>query len=167
MFWFSFFISHHSPPFPRRGQTLQSKVRGGHPPIHQNNIFTTFVIMRSKKIHNRKYLEKFRKELRNNLTPAEAVLWSSLQRKQLDGRKFRRQHSIGNYITDFYCPSEKIAIELDGADHFTPEGSEADETRSSYLQELDIKVLRYENRDIYYNLEAVLEDIKTNFKNIK
>jgi len=122
--------------------------------------------MLPKKIHNRKYLEKFRKELRSNLTPAEAVLWSSLQRKQLDGRKFRRQHSIGNYITDFYCPSEKLVIELDGADHFTPEGSEADEIRNSYLQELDIKVLRYENRDIYYNLEAVLDDIKTNFKYI-
>ena len=117
-----------------------------------------------KKIFNRKALKQFRKELRTNLTPAEAVLWTSLQRKQLEGRKFRRQHSIGNYIVDFYCPSEKLAIELDGAEHFTPEGSDADEARDLYLSNLGIKVLRYENRDIYNNLEAVLEDIKNSFK---
>ena len=119
--------------------------------------------MSLEKIHNRKHLEKFRKELRNNLTPAEAVLWSSLQKKQLEGRKFRRQHSIGKYIADFYCPSEKLVIELDGAGHFTPEGSDADEIRDSYMKRLGIKVLRYENREIYYNLEAVLENIKNSF----
>ena len=117
-----------------------------------------------KKIFNRKPLKQFRKELRTNLTPAEAVLWTSLQRKQLEGRKFRRQHSIGNYIVDFYCPSEKLAIELDGAEHFTPEGSDADEARDLFMANLGIKVLRYENRDIYNDLEAVLEDIKNSFK---
>jgi very-short-patch-repair endonuclease len=116
-----------------------------------------------KKIFNKKHLKGFRQELRNDLTPAEAVLWTALQMKQLDGRKFRRQHSIENYIVDFYCPSEKIAIELDGKDHFTIEGSDSDDVRDSYLNDLGIKVLRYENRDIYNNLDAVLEDIKNNF----
>lgn len=116
-----------------------------------------------KRIFNRKPLKQFRKDLRTNLTPAEAVLWTSLQKKQLDGRKFRRQHSIGKYIVDFYCPTEKIAIELDGAGHYTPEGGDYDEERDNYIGNLGITVLRYENRDIYNNLEAVLEDIKANF----
>ncbi|MHA6250128.1 endonuclease domain-containing protein [Pontibacter sp. CAU 1760] len=64
-------------------------------------------------LHNRKYLKENRRELRHNLTPAEAELWKHLQGSQLAGRKFRRQHSIGNFILDFYCSSEKMAIELD------------------------------------------------------
>ena len=71
------------------------------------------------KIHNRKYLKEIRRILRKNLTPAEALLWKALQKSQLDGKKFRRQHSVGNYILDFYCPAEKIAIELDGMPHFS------------------------------------------------
>ncbi len=68
-------------------------------------------------LHNRKYLKENRKMLRSNLTPAEAELWKHLKSSQLYGRKFRRQHSIGNFILDFYCPSEKLAIELDGQIH--------------------------------------------------
>jgi len=116
-----------------------------------------------KQISNRKPLKQFRKELRNNLTPAEAVMWTYLQKKQLEGRKFRRQHGIGNYIVDFYCPAEKLAVELDGAGHFTPEGSDYDIERDAYLNGLGVKVLRYENRDVWNNIEAVLDDIKRNF----
>lgn len=69
------------------------------------------------KLHNRKHLKDFRKELRNNSTKAESRLWKVLRKRQLEGRKFRRQHSIGNYIVDFYCPEEKLIVELDGAIH--------------------------------------------------
>ncbi|MBT8319810.1 MAG: DUF559 domain-containing protein, partial [Gramella sp.] len=71
-----------------------------------------------KRIHNKKYLERFRKKLRKSLTPAEATLWKHLQNRKLKGRKFRRQHSIVNYIIDFYCPEERLAIELDGQGHY-------------------------------------------------
>ena len=121
--------------------------------------------MADKKIFNRKRLKNFRKELRNNLTPAEALLWSALKNKQLSGRKFRRQHSMGKYVVDFYCPSEKLVVELDGAGHFTPEGSDHDEIRDEFIKGLGIKILRYENNEMYKNLEAVLEDIKSNFRN--
>jgi len=57
----------------------------------------------SKRLHNRKYLKQFRQDLRNEMTFSEARLWSCLKGKQLEGRKFRRQHSIGNYIVDFFC----------------------------------------------------------------
>ena len=80
-------------------------------------------------IHNLKALENNRKQLRNNLTPAEAALWKMLQNSQLEGRKFRRQHSVGNYILDFYCPSERLCIELDGAYHFTEQGESYDQER--------------------------------------
>ncbi len=92
-------------------------------------------------------------------------MWKTLQKKQLEGRKFRRQHSIGNYIVDFYCPKEKLVIELDGAGHFTPEGSDQDEKRDTYMNGLGIKVLRFENRDVFNNLDAVLEVIRSKFKN--
>jgi len=116
------------------------------------------------KIHNLKRLEKFRKKLRKSLTPAEAVLWNAIKNKQLEGRKFRRQHSIGNYIVDFYCPQEKLVIELDGAGHFTHEGNEKDEVRDNYLNSLGIRVIRFENKELYHNLEAVLKVISDNFK---
>ena len=84
-------------------------------------------------INNKPSLKPYRKQLRNNLTSAEATLWKHLQRKQLEGRKFRRQHSVGNYILDFYCPAEKLCVELDGAAHFTESGVESDQKRTIYL----------------------------------
>jgi len=117
----------------------------------------------SMPIHNRKYLKQFRKDLRNNLTSAEATLWKAIQRSQLEGRKFRRQHSVGNYILDFYCPKENLAVELDGQEHFTASGSERDFVRDEYLKTLNIRVLRFENKIVFDNLEGVLEEIKSNF----
>jgi len=66
------------------------------------------------KLNNLSYLNSTRKYLRENMTQAELVLWEVLKDKKLCGRKFRRQHSIGFYIADFYCPSENLIIELDG-----------------------------------------------------
>ena len=82
--------------------------------------------------HNRKRFEERRKSLRKKLTAAEATLWNLLKGKQLEGRKFRRQHSVGKYILDFYCPSERLAIELDGEHHFTDDGLAYDEKRTIF-----------------------------------
>ncbi len=90
-------------------------------------------------INNKSSLHPYRKQLRHSLTPAEAALWKHLQRKQLEGRKFRRQHSVGNYILDFYCPAEKLCIELDGDAHFTESGVDYDNKRTAYLNDLDIR----------------------------
>ncbi len=105
-----------------------------------------------------------RRELRNNLTPAEAELWKHLQNGKLEGRKFRRQHSIGHCIADFYCPSEKLVIELDGQTHFTYPGFDSDEKRTAYLNSLGYTVVRFENKYVFQSLEEVLEEIKTHFK---
>jgi very-short-patch-repair endonuclease len=115
-------------------------------------------------IHNRPVLKSRRKELRNNSTPAEKLLWGMLQHSNLGGYKFRRQHSVGSYILDFFCPSENIAVELDGDSHFTDEAIEYDLERTAYLNALNIKVLRFLNTDVYNNrnvvCEKILEEIK-------
>ena len=116
-----------------------------------------------KQLNNLPHLKTLRKELRNNLTPAEAALWKALKRGQLDGRKFRRQHSVGNYILDFYCPQEKLAVELDGRHHFSEAGFEADSERTEFLNRHVIRVLRFENKDVFEHLEGVLEEIRLAF----
>jgi len=118
---------------------------------------------RGGKINNLPHLKTFRKQLRNNLTPAEAKLWTCLKGKQLDGRKFRRQFSVANYILDFYCPSEKLAIELDGQGHFEATQAQYDYERDLFLQHFGIKVLRFENKVVWNNLEGLLEEVKRNF----
>ena len=120
--------------------------------------------MKNKPIHNRKHLESFRKELRENLTSAEAFLWKHLQRKQLKGRKFRRQHSIENFIVDFYCPEEKLIIELDGEIHKNATAEEKDRKRDKRLEELGFKVLRFENKMVFDFLPSVLKEIDDNFE---
>lgn len=115
------------------------------------------------KIANLPYLKTFRRELRNNLTPAEAALWKMLKGKQLEGRKFRRQHSVGNYILDFYCPSEQIAIELDGQGHFEATQAEYDRERDLFLNHYGIRVLRFENKWVWDNPEGLLDTVRGYF----
>ncbi len=76
-----------------------------------------------KRSFNRKEKEVQRKELRSNGTKYEATLWLILKNRQIDGVRFRRQFSVGEYILDFYCPELKLGIELDGQGHYTIEGS--------------------------------------------
>jgi len=94
--------------------------------------------MKTTSWQNRSELKQTRAALRQNLTPAEAILWEALQNSQLSGRKFRRQHSVGNYVLDFYCPSERLAVELDGQGHFTVSGEAADVLRTAHLTRVGI-----------------------------
>lgn len=119
---------------------------------------------RNKKIINRPYLRDTRKQLRQNLTPAEAALWDIIKNKQIDGRKFRRQVSIENYIVDFYCAEEKLVIELDGSVHNHPEVAENDKYRDERLRDLGYSVLRFENEDVFKLMEWVRDEIKKCFK---
>ena len=104
------------------------------------------------------------RQMRLTLTPAEARLWKYLQNHQLAGRKFRRQHSVGPYVLDFYCPREHLAVELDGAAHDQELAAQRDEIRTRYLESHGIKVVRFENRDVMNNLEGVLQMIKDCFR---
>ena len=113
--------------------------------------------------HNLPQKKEDRGTLRNALTPAEATLWKSLKGGQLAGRKFRRQHSVGAYILDFYCPEERIAVELDGAGHYTTTGNLHDTARTACLNTLGIQVIRFENKLIWSDLTSVLHTIESKF----
>ena len=73
--------------------------------------------------------------------------------------KFRRQHSIGNYIVDFYCPAVKLVIEVDGAHHFLPENMFYDQERTNYLEGLGLRVVRFTNREVWSNIAGVIGQI--------
>jgi len=120
--------------------------------------------MSKQNIHSKAELQQFRKELRQNLTPAEAYLWSYLKARKFEGKRFTRQHSIAKYIVDFYCPSEKLIIELDGEVHNNTMAHDYDTIRTKDLNTLGYKVLRFENKMVFDNLASVLKEIKDNFK---
>ncbi len=115
--------------------------------------------MKSKIIFNRKSLKSFRSSLRDKSTSAEAALWEMLKSRKLEGRKFRRQYSIGNYIVDFCCPSAKLVIELDGAPHGEYHKIQEDENRDKFLESLGFNVLRFENRFVFQEPEYLISEI--------
>lgn len=110
-----------------------------------------------RKIHNLKNRETIRKKFRKSSTPQEVILWSRLRRNQL-GYKFRRQHSIGKYIVDFYCAKKKLVIEIDGSQHIEKQ-KEYDEQRDVYLKDLGFDVLRFWDNEINNNLDGALVKI--------
>ncbi|MEW5798092.1 MAG: DUF559 domain-containing protein [Bacteroidota bacterium] len=104
-------------------------------------------------------LEQFAKEHRKNPTQAEAVLWERLKSKALENYKFRRQHIIGRYITDFVCLSKNLVIEIDGLIHQLPENKENDGIRTQWLEEHGYRVIRFSNEEVLQNLDVVLNKI--------
>lgn len=100
-----------------------------------------------------------RKMLRKNMPQAEVILWSKLKDKGLDGYKFRRQYSVDQFVIDFYCPHLKMAIEIDGDSHFREGADIADKERQTIIESFGITFLRFTNKEIYENIEGVLEKI--------
>ena len=112
----------------------------------------------SDQIHNRNELKEIRQDLRNDPTPEEEKLWQHLKGKQL-GYKIRRQHSVLNYVIDFYCAPKRLGIELDGAHHYTKEGRENDVEREEDLKTLEIKIIRFPNSMVRDKINEVLNRI--------
>ena len=112
--------------------------------------------MLPRKLNSIEELKPLRKRLRRALTPAEAALWSLLGKSRLQGRKFRRQHSIGPYVVDFYCAQERLVIELDGAAHDSARRVDHDRNRTRFLEELGLRIVRIENREVFDNPDGVL-----------
>jgi very-short-patch-repair endonuclease len=98
------------------------------------------------------------KEMRNNPTHTEMVLWSYLKTKPF-GYKFRRQHPLGNYIVDFFCYKLKLVIEADGRIHQKEDIRKYDEERDRYIKEKGIFLLRVANDEVKSNLDQVIETI--------
>jgi len=114
-------------------------------------------------IYNKSKQKEKRRELRQKSTKTEIILWGILRNRQL-GAKFRRQYSIGYYITDFCCPTKKVVIELDGEYHNEKEQIYYDNERQKTIEELGFKVLRFTNKEIEKELDKVIEKIKKYIK---
>lgn len=117
-----------------------------------------------ERFHNRMRLEERRKRLRNRATPAERALWQMLRRRQLEGRKFRCQHSLGPFIVDFCCPAERLAVELDGAVHDDPARAAYDAGRHAFLRKEGVRVVRFENRQVFEQPDMVRAGIAHHFE---
>ena len=109
-----------------------------------------------KRMHNPTLTAPSRK-LRTNMTPQERRLWYKFLWKY--SVKFRRQAVIGRFIVDFYSPSAKLVIELDGSQHYSPDGMEHDRERTAYLEQYGLTVIRFTNREIDFEFQAVCEQI--------
>jgi very-short-patch-repair endonuclease len=102
-------------------------------------------------------IEAAARHLRANPTPAEAKLWEALKGKQLNGLKFRQQHPVEQFILDFYCPSCKLVIEIDGEIH--GDRQEYDQARTEKLNTLGYQVIRFSNTEVMNNFQSVLSQI--------
>lgn len=130
---------------------------------------------KKRKVEERKDLESFKeggmlhgtapqifeaaKQLRKEMTAAEQLLWQLLKLER-KGLKFRRQHAIGIYVADFYCHKAKLVIELDGSIHDNPEVAERDVIREQDLKEWGYTIIRFTNKEVFDNVESVVNDIK-------
>jgi len=99
------------------------------------------------------------RSLRSTLTDAEQRLWSRLRRKKILGVQFYRQRPIGNYIVDFFAPVARLVIEVDGAHHFEVTKAKYDKKRSEYLEQLGLKVLRFDDRQVLTQTDEVIEEL--------
>lgn len=111
------------------------------------------------KIFNKAEYKQRRQALRHNMSEPEQRLWQILRNKQM-GIKFRRQHGIGHYIVDFYCPELKLVIEVDGDSHFSAEAKGYDKVRDDFMLSLDIMTIRLKNDEVMKNIEGVYQHIK-------
>lgn len=102
-------------------------------------------------------LLKNAKQLRSDMTPQERKLWHLFLKKY--PVKVYKQRIIGSYIVDFYCASAKLVIEIDGSQHYDDAGMKTDHTRSTYLEDLGLLVVRYSNADINCRFDRVCESI--------
>jgi very-short-patch-repair endonuclease len=99
------------------------------------------------------------RDLRRRETDAERLLWMLLRGRQIAGAKFRRQHQFGPFILDFFCAEHRLAIEVDGGQHFSDEGKARDGARTTWLGRESVRMLRFDNLQVLRETEAVVETI--------
>ncbi|MFD2532996.1 endonuclease domain-containing protein [Gracilimonas halophila] len=110
--------------------------------------------------HYNKQLKPVARELRKNMTKAEAALWKyGLRKKERRGYTFNRQRPVLNYVADFMCKELGLIIELDGGSHDHPKAKKKDEGRQLNLEKAGFKILRFTNEDVLKNMESVCRKI--------
>lgn len=114
---------------------------------------------RNKIIPYKTYLRKFARELRKNSTLGEVLLWQQIKKRKM-GVQFHRQVPIHDYIVDFYCHEIKLAIEVDGSSHNSPNQIEKDRVRDYQLNQLGVSVIRINDLDVKKNMDSVVQFLK-------
>jgi very-short-patch-repair endonuclease len=104
-------------------------------------------------------LLRFARAMRADATDAERLIWMLIRNRRLAGAKFRRQHPFGPYIVDFVCVEARLAIEIDGGQHWADAQQRRDARRTAFLEERGVCVLRFTNREVLVETEGVLEAI--------
>ena len=107
------------------------------------------------------------KELRQNQTPAEAILWQKLRTKKFLNLKFRRQHPIKYYVVDFCCVALNLVVELDGSVHDQKDQIYLDQDREFNLQQWGYTVIRFRNNDVTHHLDQTLATLTTTIEFLK
>lgn len=107
-------------------------------------------------LNNRTAYTDLRQTLRQRLSRAEIALWLQLKKRRCCGYKFRRQHGIGRYIVDFYCPQLQLAVEVDGSQHFELNALEYDNERDEWLRGFGVMVVRFTAYDCYHHIESIM-----------
>ena len=107
----------------------------------------------------RKILKEPARSLRTSMTDAEHVLWHRIRRKQIQNAQFYRQKPLRSFIVDFYCPAAKLVVELDGSQHFETGHQAEDRARDAALAGSGLRVLRFDNRQVLLETDAVLAAI--------
>ena len=110
-------------------------------------------------LRNDPTLKQRLRELRHNQSDAERAFWAKVRNKQFLGMKFFRQYSIGPYILDFYCPTVKLAVELDGGQHNQSDKRKCDAARSEYLKGQGIDEMRFWNNEVLLDIQSVLSKL--------
>jgi very-short-patch-repair endonuclease len=113
--------------------------------------------------YNRK-LKNTARTLRKNMTDSEKLLWSRIRRKQLKGVQFYRQKIVGDYIVDFYCPSARIIVEVDGGQHFEPAAKLEDQRRDASLSRLGFRVLRFPSWEVMKEVDSIVDQIRNQLR---
>jgi very-short-patch-repair endonuclease len=105
-------------------------------------------------------LKGLARELRKNMTDAERLLWSKIRGRQINNLQFYRQRIIGDYIVDFYCPKRSLVIEVDGGQHYIPDGQNSDQKRDEHLKLLGLNVVRFSNIEVLKNIDGVIQKVQ-------
>lgn len=124
-----------------------------------NILFVAWHSIAQPMLYNDRRLKQRRQNLRNSATEPEQRLWFALRKRNLGGYKFQRQYGIGPYIVDFYCPARRLAVEVDGGQHFESAQQAYDNKRTLFLISHDIRVVRVTNVEVMNDFDNVLEKI--------
>jgi very-short-patch-repair endonuclease len=129
------------------------------------SLYLSYYIMNKRVIQRNMFYGASKKiflraiELRNNMTPAENLLWKVLKNKEIFKVRFKRQHPVSIFVVDFYCHKYKLAIEVDGDIHLRQEVMERDDGRTHDIEKLGIKILRFTNQDVIEKTDWVKDSI--------